>query len=299
MRYNKKGVLFGISAHTLWGLFPLYWPFLHVASPLEIVSNRAVWSLVFCFIFLAFGKKLFSTLKLLKNWKVVKTLFISACLISINWIVYIYAVNNGKVVQAALGYYINPLVVISIGTIFLKEKLTKLQWWAIGLAAFGAVVLTIDSGSIPWIAFALAGSWGTYGYVKKQLGLESLVGLAIETLIALPFYGGYVIYIQSHGTGHLGASTKLTLLLIGAGLFTAIPLLLFNGAVIRVPYSIMGIFQYLTPTLTFIIGVWVKHEAMPIGRWIGFFIIWIALMALGYDLFKSGSSTYNSLTEVD
>ena len=299
MRYNKKGVLFGISAHTLWGLFPLYWPFLHVASPLEIVSNRAVWSLVFCFIFLAFGKKLFSTLKLLKNWKVVKTLFISACLISINWIVYIYAVNNGKVVQAALGYYINPLVVISIGTIFLKEKLTKLQWWAIGLAAFGAVVLTIDSGSIPWIAFALAGSWGTYGYVKKQLGLESLVGLAIETLIALPFYGGYVIYIQSHGTGHLGASTKLTLLLIGAGLFTAIPLLLFNGAVIRVPYSIMGIFQYLTPTLTFIIGVWVKHEAMPIGRWIGFFIIWIALMALGYDLFKSGSTTYNSLTEVD
>lgn len=299
MRYNKKGVLFGISAHTIWGLFPLYWPFLHVASPLEIVSNRAVWSLVFCFIFLAIGKKLFSTLKLLLNWKVVKTLFISACLISINWIVYIYAVNNGKVVQAALGYYINPLVVISIGTIFLKEKLTKLQWWAIGLAAFGAVVLTIDSGSIPWIAFALAGSWGTYGYVKKQLGLESLVGLAIETLIALPFYGGYVIYIQSHGTGHLGISVKLTLLLIGAGLFTAIPLLLFNGAVIRVPYSIMGIFQYLTPTLTFIIGVWVKHEAMPTGRWIGFFIIWVALMALGYDLFKSGSATDNSLTEVD
>ena len=174
-----------------------------------------------------------------------------------------------------------------------RDSLRDLGWRAIGLAAFGAVVLTIDSGSIPWIAFALAGSWGTYGYVKKQLGLESLVGLAIETLIALPFYGGYVIYIQNHGTGHLGVSVKLTLLLIGAGLFTAIPLLLFNGAANRLPYSTMGLLQYITPTLQFACGVWVFHESMPAARWIGFFIIWIALISLAFDLFKSSNAVNN------
>ena len=188
---------------------------------------------------------------------------------------------------------------IAFGTIFLHEKLTRLQWFAIGVAGIGAVVLTIDYGRLPWVAIALAGSWGTYGFVKKKLGLESLVGLALETLIALPFYGGYLIYIQNNGVGHIGTSTKLTLLLVGAGVVTAIPLLLFNGAANRVPYSLMGLFQYVTPTLTFIIGVWLRHEAMPTARWIGFFIIWVALIALGYDLLKSGSSTNNSLTKAE
>ena len=299
MTYNKKGIFFGLSANVLWGLFPLYWPLLKEASALEIVSNRAVWSLVFCLIILTFQKSLISSLKLLRQREIAVRLFISACLISINWLTYIWAVNHGHVVESALGYYINPLVMIALGTIFLHEKLSKLQWFAIGIAAIGAVVLAIDYGRLPWVAIALAGSWGTYGYVKKKLGLESLIGLALETLLALPFYGGYIIYLQSNNLGHIGTSTKLTLLLVGAGVVTAIPLLFFNGAANRVPYSLMGLFQYVTPTLTFIIGVWLRHEAMPTARWIGFFIIWIALFALGYDLLKSGRSNYNSLTETD
>jgi chloramphenicol-sensitive protein RarD len=299
LRYNKKGILFGISAHTLWGLFPLYWSHLKSAGPFEIVSNRAVWSLVFCFLVLAYQKQLLKTLKLLKNSKIALRLGLSAIMISINWIVYIWAVNHGHVVEAALGYYINPLAIIAIGIFFLHEKLNKLQWVAISIAAVGAIVLTVDYGRIPWVAVALALSWSTYGFIKKKLGLESIVGLTLETLIALPFFGGYILFVQANGEGHLGSSASLTLLLLGGGVVTAIPLLLFNGAVTRIPYSILGLFQYITPTLTFIIGVWINHEAMPSARWFGFFVIWIALIALGFDLFKSGSSTNDSLTQAD
>ena len=299
MKYNKKGILFGISAHTLWGLFPLYWSHLKEANPFEIVSNRAVWSLVFCFLVLAYQKNLWNTLNLIRNKIVVARLLLSAIMISINWLVYIWAVNHDHVVEAALGYYINPLAIIAIGTIFLHEKLNKLQWVAISIAALGAIVLTVDYGRIPWVAVALALSWSTYGYIKKKLGLESIVGLTIETLLALPFFGGYILFLQAKGEGHLGSSISLTLLLLSGGIVTAIPLLLFNGAVIRIPYSLLGLFQYITPTLTFIIGVWVDHEVMPTARWFGFLVIWIALLALGYDLAKSGSSTNNSLTETD
>ena len=299
MRYNKTGILFGIAANTLWGLFPLYWPLLKKASALEIVSHRAVWSLFFCLIILALTKKLKNTIKLLTKKGIALRLAAAAALISVNWTVYIWAVNHEHVVEAALGYYINPLVMIAFGTIFLHEKLSKLQWFAIGVAAIGAAVLTIDYGHLPWVAVALAASWGTYGYVKKKLGLESLVGLALETLLALPFYGGYILYLQITGVGQLGNSPGLTFLLIGAGVVTAIPLLLFNGAANRVPYSLMGLFQYITPTLTFAIGVWIRHEAMPAARWIGFFVIWVALIALAFDLVKSGSAADNRITQID
>ena len=299
MHYNKTGIFFGIAANTLWGLFPLYWPLLKAASALEIVSHRAVWSLVFCAIILAFNKKLIYTLKLLSKNGVAIRLTFAAALISVNWIVYIWAVNHQHVVEAALGYYINPLVMIAFGTLFLHEKLSRLQWFAIAIAAIGAVVLTIDYGRLPWVAIALATSWGTYGFVKKKLGLESMMGLALETLIALPFYAGYIVFLQTKGEGQLGSSLHMTLLLMGAGIVTAIPLLLFNGAANRVPYSLMGLFQYITPTLTFAIGVWLRHEEMPTARWIGFFVIWIALIALAIDLVKSGSSTNNRVAQAD
>jgi chloramphenicol-sensitive protein RarD len=299
MKYNKTGILFGLAANTLWGLLPLYWQLLKKANAFEIVSNRAVWSLVFCFIVLTFNKRSKTTLKLLLQKEVTIRLFVSAALISVNWIVYIWAANHDHVVEAALGYYINPLAMIALGVFFLHEKLTKLQWFAITIAAIGAVVLTIDYGHLPWVAVALALSWSLYGFVKKKLDLESLVGLALETLLAFPFYCGYLIYLQSNGANHLGDGFKLTTLLIGAGVVTAIPLLFFNGAATRVPYSVMGLFQYVTPTLMFIIGVWIRHENMPTARWFGFFIIWIALVALGYDLIRSGRSTYNRVTETD
>ena len=290
-KVRSLGLLFGVSAYTLWGLFPIYWPLLKPANPLEIVSHRAVWTLVFCFIILALTKSLKSTLSLLKRPKIVAGLFLGSILISINWIIYIYAANNEHVVEASLGYYINPIVVIATGVIVLKEKMRPLQWLAVGIATLGVAVLTIDYGRLPWIALGLALSWGSYGLVKKQLGLGALEGLSIETLLSSGFYLVYLIWLGNSGEGHFTYSLTLTLLLIGGGAVTAIPLLLFNGSTNRLPLTLIGLLQYITPTIQFCIGVWYFHEEMPTARWVGFLIIWVALMSLAIDLVKSSSSS--------
>ncbi len=294
-KVRSLGLLFGVSAYTLWGLFPIYWPLLKPANPLEIVSHRAVWTLVFCFIILALTKSLKSTLSLLKHPKIVAGLFLSSILISINWIIYIYAANNEHVIEASLGYYINPIVVIATGVIVLKEKMRPLQWLAVGIATLGVAVLTIDYGRLPWIALGLAFSWGSYGLVKKQLGLGALEGLSIETLLSSGFYLGYLIWLGNSGEGHFTYSLTLTLLLIGGGAVTAIPLLLFNGSTNRLPLTVVGLLQYITPTIQFCIGVWYYHEDMPTARWVGFLIIWVALMSLAIDLIKSGRTVDHSI----
>ena len=279
----------------MWGLFPLYWPILQPASALEIVSHRAVWTMVFCIIVLAITHALKSTLATFKRPKVAVKLFTTTILISINWLVYIWATNNNHVVEASLGYYINPLIIIAFGVILLKEKMRPLQWAAVSIATIGVVVLTVDYGRLPWVALALALSWGTYGLVKKQLGLGALEGLAIETMIAFIPYCGYLMFIGAKGDGQFGNSIGLTALLISAGAITAIPLLLFNGSTNRLPYSTIGLLQYITPTIQFSIGVWVNNEAMPTARWVGFIFIWLALITLAGDLVKSGRAVNNSI----
>jgi chloramphenicol-sensitive protein RarD len=296
-KVRSLGLLFGVSAYTLWGLFPIYWPLLKPANPLEIVSHRAVWTLVFCFIILALTKTLKSTLSLLKRPKIVAGLFLGSILISINWIIYIYAANNEHVVEASLGYYINPIVVIATGVIVLKEKMRPLQWLAVSIATLGVAVLTIDYGRLPWIALGLALSWGSYGLVKKQLGLGALEGLSIETLLSSGFYLAYLIWLGNQGEGHFTYSLTLTLLLIGGGAVTAIPLLLFNGSTNRLPLTLIGLLQYITPTIQFCIGVWYYNEDMSTARWVGFLIIWVALMSLAIDLVKSSRSVDHSITE--
>jgi len=294
-KVRSLGLLFGVSAYTLWGLFPIYWPLLKPANPLEIVSHRAVWTLIFCFIILALTKTLKSTLALLKRPKIVAGLFLSSILISINWIIYIYAANTGHVIEASLGYFINPLVVIATGVIVLKEKMRPLQWSAVGIATIGVAVLTIDYGRLPWIALGLALSWGSYGLVKKQLGLGALEGLSIETLLSSGAYLGYLIWLSNRGEGQFSHSLKLTLLLIGGGAVTAIPLLLFNGSTNRLPLTLVGLLQYITPTIQFCIGVWYYHEDMPAARWAGFLIIWVALMSLALDLIRSSRTVDHSI----
>jgi len=296
-KVRSLGLLYGVSAYTLWGLFPIYWPLLKPANPLEIVSHRAVWTLVFCFIILALTKTLKSTLSLLKRPKIVAGLFLGSILISINWIIYIYAANNEHVVEASLGYYINPIVVIATGVIVLKERMRPLQWTAVGIATLGVAVLTIDYGRLPWIALGLALSWGSYGLVKKQLGLGALEGLSIETLLSSGFYLAYLIWLGNSGDGHFTYSLTLTLLLIGGGAVTAIPLLLFNGSTNRLPLTLIGLLQYITPTIQFCIGVWYFHEDMPTARWVGFLIIWVALMSLAIDLVKSSRSVDHSIAK--
>ena len=294
-KVRSLGLLFGVSAYTLWRIFPIYWPLLKPANPLEIVSHRAVWTLVFCFIIFSLTKTLSSTLALLKLPKIVAGLFLSSILISINWIIYIYAANTGHVVEASLGYYINPIVVIATGVIVLKEKMRPLQWTSVGVATLGVGVLTIDYGRLPWIALGLALSWGSYGLVKKQLGLGALEGLSIETLLSSGAYLGYLIWLGNSGEGQFLHSWKLTLLFIGGGAVTAIPLLLFNGSTNRLPLTLIGLLQYITPTIQFCIGVWYYNEDMPAARWAGFLIIWVALVTLAIDLVRSSRTVNNSI----
>ncbi len=289
------GLLFGVGAYSLWGLFPLFWPLLEPANALEIVSHRALWTLVFCFIVLAITKSLRATMTTLKRPKVAAKLFITSFLISVNWLIYIWATNNGHVVEASLGYYINPLIIISFGVLLLKEKMRILQWTSVGIATCGVLVLTFDYGRPPWVAIGLAISWGSYGVMKKQLGLGALEGLFTETLIASVPYLAYLIYIGNQGNGQFGHSPGLTLLLISAGAITAIPLLLFNGSTTRLPLTVIGLLQYITPTIQFSIGVWVRHEDMPPARWVGFLFIWLALTALALDLIKSSRTVDNGV----
>jgi chloramphenicol-sensitive protein RarD len=233
----------------------------------------------------------------MKNPKKIAGLFATTILISINWLTYIWATNNGHVVEAALGYYINPLIIIAFGVLLLRERMRPLQWVAVGIAAIGVTILTLDYGRLPWVAISLALSWGTYGLIKKKLDLGALEGLTIETLISLLPYGFYLFYIENQGTGQFGHGIVLTILLISAGAMTAIPLLLFNGSTTRLPYSTIGLLQYITPTIQFSIGVWINHEEMPTARWIGFIVIWMALVALGTDLVRSGRAIDNRIAQ--
>lgn len=283
----------------MWGLFPLYWPLLEPANSFEIVAHRAIWTLVFCIIVLLSSKKFRATLALLKIKRNLIRLTLATIFISGNWLIYVWGVNHGHVVECALGYYINPLIIVLFGVLLLKEKMRKLQWIAVGIAAVGVVILAVDYGHFPWIALAITVSWGSYGLVKKQLGLGALEGLALETFLSAIPYGAYLIYLGHKGTGQFGHHPKLTLLLMGAGVVTAVPLLLFNGSVNRLPYSVIGLMQYITPTVQFLIGVFKDHEKMTTGRWLGFGIVWIALAALGTDLLQSSRSSNDNFAELD
>ena len=299
MKNYKVGLVLGVGAYLSWGLFPLYWPLLEPANSIEIVAHRAVWTYVFCVALLLYTGKLRSTFALIKDRRIALRLLASTVLISVNWLVYIWGVNHGHVVECALGYYINPLIIIAFGVILLKEKMRKLQWIAVGIASIGVLVLAIDYGRPPWIAIALATSWGGYGLIKKKLGLGALEGLTIETMLSLAPYSVYLIWLAHKGTGQFGHHLGLTILLILAGVVTAIPLLMFNGSANRLNFTVIGLLQYITPTVQFLIGVVIRHEVMTTGRWVGFFIVWVALIALGYDLVKSGSSSDNSFAELD
>ena len=294
---KSLGLIFGLSAYVFWGLFPLFWPLLKPATPYEIVAHRALWTFIFCMIVLAFNKKLRSMFARLRDIRILLGLTLTSVLISINWIVYIWATNNGHVVEASLGYYINPLVMIAFGVILLKEKMRRGQWIAVGIATIGVAVLTIDYGRLPWVALGLAFSWGSYGVVKKVLDLGALEGLTIETMISLLPYLTFLLILENGGNAQFGKDLGLTLLLISAGIVTAVPLLLFNGSTTRLPYTVIGLLQYITPTIQFAIGVWINHEAMSTARWVGFVIIWCALVTLAFDLLRSSRTVNNRVTQ--
>lgn len=278
-------------------MLPLFWKYLHKASAFEILSHRGVWSLVFCILLLALTKQLKKVLDIFRQPRTVALLALTSLLLTINWGVYIWSVSVNRIVEASLGYYITPLASVSFGVFVLHEHMRKYQRVAVIIATIGVAVLTIQYGALPWIALVLALSWSSYTLVKKTLKLGALEGLSIETIIALLPNLFYLTYIENKGTAEFGQHLGFSLLLMCAGLVTVVPLLLFNGATTRLPLTLTGLLQYITPTIMFILGVVVNHETMPLGRIIGFGFIWVALVFLGVDLVRSNRAASSALQD--
>lgn len=286
----KVGVIQAGFSYFLWGLLPIYWKFLHQVNAQEILANRIFWSFIFMVIVLICTKKWSLFVRTLKgfaeNKKQMYALTIASVLISINWFVYIWAVNSGHMIEASLGYYINPLISILLGMMVLKEKLTVYQYVSFILAAIGVVIITVSHGVFPWIAISLALSFGLYGLAKKLINVESSVGLTLETMVLAPIAAIYMIYLAFTGTNSLfQAGWGTDLLLMGAGAATAIPLLYFAKGAQKIPLSLLGFLQYLSPTLTLILGVFVYHEHFSKIQLVSFIFIWSALAI--YSLSKT------------
>ncbi|WP_067489014.1 EamA family transporter RarD [Actinomadura hibisca] len=280
-------MLFGIAAYALWGLFPLYWPLLKPAGATEILAHRIMWSLVAVLAMLAVRRH-WGWLRALTRRRL-GLLTAAAVLITANWGTYIYAVNTGHTIEASLGYFINPLISVLFGVLVFRERLRGGQWLAVGLGGLAVVALTFDYGRLPWMALLLAVSFGTYGLLKKFADMPSAESLAVETAVLFLPALAFAVLLQANGSatfGHEGAGHVA--LLVGGGVVTAIPLMLFNAAATRIPMSTVGMLQYLTPSLQFLIGLLVQHEEMPAGRWAGFALVWAALLVLTADGLRAG-----------
>jgi chloramphenicol-sensitive protein RarD len=300
MPESRRGVLYGIAAYSMWGLFPLYWPLLKPSSPLEILAHRMAWSLVAVVAILAVRRHWSWVRQLLRTPRKLGLLTFAAAIITVNWGVYIYAVNTGHVVEGALGYFINPLVSVLFGVFLLKERLRRWQWVAVGLGALAVVVLTLDYGRLPWIALVLAVSFGTYGLVKKTAQVGAAESMTVETLVLLLPALGYLVYLNQQGGATFGsAGAGHALLMAGAGVITAVPLLCFTSAAIRVPLTTIGLLQYIAPVLQFLCGVFIVHETMPASRWAGFAIVWLALSIFTWDGLRSAHQTRRTEREAE
>lgn len=284
MGERRAGLVWGFAAYGMWGLFPLFWPLLKPAGALEILAHRMVWSLVVVALLLTVLRRWAWIAALIRQPRKLGLLVVAAAVVSVNWGVYIWAVNAGHVVETSLGYFINPLVTIALGVLVLHERLRPAQWAAVGIGAAAVVVLTVGYGRLPWIALTLAFSFGTYGLVKKQVAMGGLESLAAETSVQFLPALAYLLVLGArghqtfthHGAGHAS-------LLAACGLVTAIPLICFGMAANRLPLSTIGLMQYLAPVFQFLLGVLRFHERMPAERWAGFLMVWAALAVLTWD----------------
>ncbi|KUN93706.1 protein rarD [Streptomyces caeruleatus] len=285
---RRTGLLNGFAAYGMWGLVPLFWPLLKPAGAVEILAHRMAWSLVFVAVALVFVRRWAWAGELIRQPRRLALVAVAAAVITVNWGVYIWSVNSGHVVEASLGYFINPLVTIAMGVLLLKERLRPVQWAAVGVGFAAVIVLTVGYGRPPWISLTLAFSFATYGLVKKKVNLGGVESLAAETAIQFLPAVGYLVWLtaqgestfSSQGPGHAA-------LLAATGIVTALPLVCFGAAAIRVPLSTLGLLQYLAPVFQFLLGVLYFHEAMPAERWAGFALVWLALTLLTADAWRS------------
>jgi chloramphenicol-sensitive protein RarD len=280
----RRGFLLGVAAYVMWGAFPLYWPHLEPAGAVEILAHRVLWSSVTMGVLVLALRRRGRLRDLVRDRRIRLLLTLAAAVITVNWVTYIWGVNNDHVVETSLGYFVNPLVTVALAVLVVGEKLRRPQWVAVGIAAVAVVVLTVAYGRPPWIALMLAFSFGFYGLVKKQVGVGGTQSLAVETtFLFLPALACIVI-LQATGKGTLTTEgAGHVLLLAGGGIATAIPLMLFGAAAVRIPLTTIGLLQYVAPILQFAIGVTIKHEYMPASRWAGFTLVWLAVMVFTWD----------------
>ena len=284
---QRGGILFAFAAYGLWGFIPLYFLALAPAGPFEIVAWRVLFSVIFCALVILVLRRWGTLLRLLRDRRTMLILGLAGVLVFINWQVYVIAVVSGRVNEAALGYFINPIVTVLLGVIVLREKLRATQWVAVAVSAIAVIVLSVNYGAFPWISLVLAFSFGLYGLAKKRVGprVDALTGLAVETAWLIPFAVVQLVFVgATTGIVFGTAGVANTLLLAAAGVITSVPLLLFATAARRLPLVIIGFVQYLTPILQFIIGTFILHEAMPPERWVGFSLVWLALVILSADM---------------
>ena len=280
----REGLAATLGAFFIWGLFPLYLRPLSVVPPVEIMANRIVWAFVVVFAWLAWRGDLGSVRTALRDRPVRLLLVASSLLISINWLMYLWAVANGHVLDASLGYFLNPLLNVALGVLLLSERLNRAQWTAVAIAGLGVVYFTIATGKPPWIALVLAASFALYGLIRKTVKVEAVPGLAIETLMLVPFAVAFLVWSESRGVAALGhASLGVNLLLLCTGIVTAVPLALFAHGSRLIPLSTVGLVQYVGPSIQFLIGVFVFHESFTPSRAVGFSCIWLALVIYMVD----------------
>ena len=274
----RRGLLFGVAAYAMWGLFPLYWPLLEPAGAFEILAHRVLWSCVTMFVLLLLLRRGPQLRAIWRDRRVRLLLTVAAVVVSVNWATYIWGVNNGRVVETSLGYFINPLVTVLMGVVILHERLRPLQWGAMAIATAAVVVLSVDYGRLPYIALVLAFTFGSYGLCKKTANVGATDSLTYETVVIAPFALGYIAWLGATGGSNFAdRGLGHSLLFMATGIITAIPLICFGAAATRVSMVSLGLLQYLAPILQFALGILWFHEEMPAGRWAGFVLVWIAL----------------------
>ncbi|WP_328901722.1 MULTISPECIES: EamA family transporter RarD [unclassified Streptomyces] len=285
---QRAGLLSGFAAYGMWGIVPLYWPLLKPAGAVEILAHRMVWSLGVVAVLLLVLRRWSWIGPLLRQPRKLGMLSIAASTITVNWGLYIWAVNSGHVVEASLGYFINPLVTIAMGVLLLGERLRPAQWAAVATGVVAVIVLAVGYGKPPWISLILAFSFATYGLVKKKVDMGGLESLTVETAVLFLPALGYLIWLGARGTSTLTSEgAGHTALLASTGVVTAVPLILFGAAAIRIPLSTIGLLQYMTPLAQFLLGVAYFHEEMPTERWAGFALVWAALIVLTWDALRT------------
>jgi chloramphenicol-sensitive protein RarD len=275
---ERRGFLLGVAAYGLWGIFPLYWPLLEPAGAVEILAHRICWSLVTMLALTIAMRRTPQLRAVFADRRVLALLLVASVVIGLNWGGFIWGVNNDRVVEVSLGYFINPLVTVLLGVLVLGERLRMVQWSAIGIAGVAVVVLTVDYGHPPWVALLLAGSFATYGLAKKKAGAGAVESLTFETLVLAPLALGYLVWLWSEGSANFGSQGDLhAALLVSTGLVTAVPLICFGAAAIRISMTTIGLLQYLAPTIQFALGLLVFDEEMTGVKWVGFTLVWLAL----------------------